>query len=146
MSSVVPSLGQAGSVALLGTLVVAESVWLSENAAARGHGFPNLLGALLAVIPIGALAYLVAYCPAHPRTHSPSAAERVALTVFFAAAGSFAVVGSFPVSPPGLRELLYPLGLVVFLPFSHLVVYRRGYRVVTSPAGRQVAVFRRRQE
>ncbi|SEK63957.1 hypothetical protein [Haloferax larsenii] len=146
MSSVLPSLDHIGSVALLGTLVVAESVWLSENSAARGHRFPNVLGALLAVIPIGALAYLVAYRPEHPRMRPASPAERVALTVFFAAVGSFAAVGLFPASPLGLRELLYPLGLVVLLPLSHLVVYRRGYRVVTSPVSRQVAALRRRRE
>ncbi|WP_396612866.1 hypothetical protein ACH9L7_06230 [Haloferax sp. S1W] len=145
MPSVLPSLGHAGSASLFWILVVASSVWLSRNAAARDHRFPNLLGALLVVIPIGVLAYLVAYCPKHPRTGPASPAERGALAVFFAAGGSFATVGQLPFSLPGLRELLYPVGFVVLLPLTHLVVYRRGYRVVTDPISRRAAALHRRE-
>ncbi|ELZ91269.1 hypothetical protein C440_13184 [Haloferax mucosum ATCC BAA-1512] len=119
-------------------VLVATSLWVSQNAAARGHGFPNALGAITAFVPIGLVAYLLVFVGRNPRQQPPTRAERGALTVLCAGTASYSV-GAITLPPdPYSQGRWLIVAFAGLLPVSYLVVYRRGYRVVTRPVVRRV--------
>jgi hypothetical protein len=126
-------------------VLVSTSLWISQNAAARGHRFPNLLGAILAFVPVGVVAYLLVFVTGNPRQRAPTKAERGSFTVLLAGVASY-LVGAFgaPPDPYSLGVWLVS-GLFVALPVSYIVVYRRGHRVVTRPVTRWVDARRGRE-
>ncbi|KAB1194475.1 hypothetical protein GJR96_13895 [Haloferax sp. MBLA0076] len=142
MPSIVPTPSEAAFMFVPLVVLVATSLWISQNAAARGHRFPNLLGAILAFVPVGVVAYLLVFVPNNPRQRPPTTTERWALTVLLAGAGSF-LVGSVGLPPdPSSQGFWFVVAYVGLLPLSHLVVYRRGYRHVTRPVARRVSGLR----
>lgn len=138
MPSIVPSPAEATLFFVPVVVLVATSLWVSQNAAARGHGFPNLLGALVAFVPVGLVAYLLFFVSGSSRRRPPSRTERAALAVMLAGVASY-VADAFTLPPDPFTQ---GRGLIVAfaaaLPVSYLVVYRRGHRVVTEPLRRQV--------
>ncbi|WP_410764891.1 hypothetical protein [Haloferax sp. DFSO60] len=114
-------------------VVVSTSMWVSQNAKARGYRFPNVLGVILALVPIGLLAYLISFAPSTHRESPPTRAERGALTVMLAGVAAY-LVGTVGLPPdPYTQGAGLTLTYICLLPISHLVVYRRGYRRVADP-------------
>ncbi|EMA04029.1 hypothetical protein C439_03688 [Haloferax mediterranei ATCC 33500] len=119
-------------------VLVATSLWISRNAAARGHNFLNVLGAITAFVPIGLVAYLLLFASNNPRRHPPTRTERGALTVLLAGAASY-LVGATTLPPDPYTQGIWLIGAFFgLLPVSYLVVYRRGYQLVTRPVTRRV--------
>ncbi|CQR50208.1 MULTISPECIES: hypothetical protein [Haloferax] len=137
MPSIVPSPAEATLFFVPVVVLVATSLWVSQNAAARGHGFPNLLGALVAFVPVGLVAYLLFFVSGSSRRRPPSRTERAALAVMLAGVASYA--GAFTLPPdPFTQGRWLIVAFVALLPVAYVVVYRRGHRVVTEPLRRQV--------
>jgi hypothetical protein len=125
-------------------VLVSTSVWVSQNAAARGYRFPNVLGVILALVPIGLLAYLVSFAPSTQREHPPTRAERGALTTMLAGVASYLVATIGLPPDPYTQGAGLTLTYICLLPVSHVVVYRRGYRRVTHPLRDAVSNVRER--
>ncbi|ELZ98664.1 hypothetical protein [Haloferax sulfurifontis] len=138
MPSIVPSPAEATLFFVPVVVLVATSLWVSQNAAARGHGFPDLLGALVAFVPVGLVAYLLFFVSGSSRRRPPSRTERAALAVMLAGVSSYAG-GAFTLPPdPFTQGRWLIVAFVALLPVSYVVVYRRGHRVVTRPVRRQI--------